>query len=130
MLLALRAARAWGAPPMEYLGIEPPGSPWSLKSRGLAQGLIIHEDGTNRHGIPTHVARDPDNAGFFEVDDSMIDHAEAAYGEWERENPKPDPGVLPVVRLDEKAVRAAKARRAARTAAPKKPPAVADQALS
>ena len=115
---------------MEYLGIEPPGSPWSLKSRGLAQGLILHEDGTNRLGIPTHVAQDQANAGFFEVDDSLIDHSEAALDEWRRENEKPDPGVLPVVRLDEKAVKAAKARREARKAAAQQPPEVADQALS
>lgn len=129
MLLALRAARAWGAPPMEYLGLEPPGSPWSLKSRGLAQGLILHEDGTNRLGIPVHVARDPDNAGFFEVDDSLIDHSEAALEEWQAQNQKPDPGVVPAVRLDEKAVFAARARREARKAAQQAPEAT-DQPLS
>lgn len=102
---------------MVYLGLEPPGSPWSLKSRGLAQGLILHEDGTNRLGIPVHVARDPDNAGFFEVDDSLIDHSEAALEEWQAQNQKPDPGVVPAVRLDEKAVSAARARREARKAA-------------
>lgn len=114
---------------MEYLGLEPPGSPWSLKSRGLAQGLILHEDGTNRLGIPVHVAQDPDNAGFFEVDDSLIDHSEAALEEWQRQNEKPEPGVVPVVRLDERALRAAKARRAAPKAVPDAPPAVEDSPL-
>jgi len=114
---------------MEYLGLEPPGSPWSLKSRGLAQGLILHEDGTNRLGIPVHVAQDPDNAGFFEVDASLIDHAEAALEEWQRQKEKPEPGVVPVVRLDERALRAAKARRAAPKAAPDTPPAVEDSPL-
>lgn len=117
MLLALRTARAWGSPPMEYLGLESPGSPWSLKSRGLAQGLILHEDGTNRLGIPVHVAQNPDNSGFFEVDDSLIDHSEAALEEWNRQNEKPDPGVIPTVRLDERALAASKARREARRAA-------------
>lgn len=98
---------------MEYLGLEPPGSPWSLKSRGLAQGLMLHEDGTNRLGIPVHVAQNPDNDGFFEVDDSLIDHAEAAYEEWQRQNEKPEPGVMPVVRFDQRAADAAKARREA-----------------
>lgn len=130
MMLALRTARAWSTPPMEYLGLEPPGSPWSLKSRGLAQGLILHEDGTNRLGIPTHVAQDPENAGFFEVDDSRIDHSEAALDEWRRENEKPDPGVLPVVRLDERARTAAKARREARKAAQEAPPVVEERPLS
>lgn len=114
---------------MVYLGLEPPGSPWSLKSRGLAQGLILHEDGTNRLGVPVHVARDPDNAGFFEVDDSLIDHSEAAFEEWQAQNQKPDPGVLPLVRLDEKAVSAAKARREARKAA-RQEPEPTDQPLS
>jgi hypothetical protein len=114
---------------MEYLGLEPPGSPWSLKSRGLAQGLILHEDGTNRLGIPVHVAQDPDNAGFFEVDDTLIDHSEAALEEWQRQNEKPEPGVVPMVRLDERALRAAKARREAPKAAPAPPPAVEDSPL-
>ena len=129
MLRALRTARAWGAPPMEYLGLEPPGSPWSLKSRGLAEGLVQHEDGTNRFGIPHHVARDPGHAGFFEVDDSLVDHAEAAYELWQRENEKPEPGVLPVVTLDERAMRAAKARRQARSAPLATTPEPADQTL-
>ena len=115
---------------MEYLGLEPPGSPWSLKSRGLAQGLILHEEGTNRLGIPTHVAQDPENSGFFEVDDSRIDHSEAALQEWQRENEKPDPGVIPVVRLDVRAVAGAKKRREDRKAAREAPPAAADQPLS
>lgn len=106
---------------MEYLGLEPPGSPWSLKSRGLAEGLTLHEEGTNRLGIPVHVAQDPENAGFFEVDDSLVDHSEAALDEWQRENQKPDPGVVPVVRLDERARASAKARREARKAALERP---------
>lgn len=131
MMLALRAARAWGAPPMEYLGLEPPGSPWSLKSRGLAQGLMLHEDGTNRHGIPVHVAQNPENAGFFEVDDSLVDHAEAAYERWQKDNKESEPGVLPVVRLDGRALAAAKARRAARKPPPAAPaPAAEDRPLS
>lgn len=130
MTLALRTARAWSTPPMEYLGLEPSGSPWSLKSRGLAEGLMLHEDGTNRLGVPTHVARDPENAGFFEVDDSVIDHAEAALEQWQKDNKEPELGVQPAVRLDERARAAAKARREARKAAVEKPaPAPADQAL-
>lgn len=114
---------------MVYLGFEPPGSPWSLKSRGLAQGLMLHEDGTNRLGIPTHIAQSPDNAGFFEVDDSLIDHAEAALEQWQRDNDKPEPGVIPMVRLDERARRAAQARRARGQKPADPPPATKDQAL-
>jgi hypothetical protein len=113
---------------MQYLGRQEPGSPWTLKDRGLAQGLMLHEEGFNRLGVPHHVAQDPENAGFFEVDDTLIDHAEAAFEEWQRQNERPEPGVLPVVRLDERAVRAAKTRREARRAQAEDPPGAPAQA--
>lgn len=103
---------------MVYLNLEPPGSPWSAKSRALAEGLLLYEDGLNRLGIPRRVATDPANAGFFEVDDSLIDHSEAALEEWNRQHEKsrPDAGVIPRVRLDERAKAASARRRAARRA--------------
>ena len=84
---------------------------WSSKDRSLAEGLLLYEAGMGRHGIPYRVATDPANAGFFEIDESEIDHAEAALEEWRRENVKPEPGVMPRVRLDERALRSARARR-------------------
>lgn len=102
---------------MEYLALEPPGSPWSLKSRGLAEGLTLHEDSLNRWGIPSRLAQDPANSGFFEVDDSVIDHADAAFEAWREQNKTPDAGVLPIVRLDERARNAALARRRKRAEA-------------
>lgn len=102
---------------MEYLGLEPPGSPWSLRSRGLAEGLTLYEDGVNRWGIPHRIAQDPHNAGFFEVDDSVLDHAESAFEQWREQNKNADPGVLPVVRFDERAKKGAAARRKKRAEA-------------
>lgn len=45
------------------------------------------------------------------MDDSTIDHSEAALQEWKELTPKPDPGVLPSVQLDERSKAAALARR-------------------
>lgn len=88
---------------MEYLG-------WSIRDRGLAEGLILHEDSLNRWGIPHREAQDPTNSGWFEVD-PIVDHAEAAFEKWREENKTTEPGVQPVVRLDLRAKKAAAARR-------------------
>jgi len=80
---------------MEYLGLEPPGSPWSKRSRGLAEGLLVHEESLNRFGIPRRIATDDENDGWFEVDDSTIDHAEAALQQWEKATKHPELGVQP-----------------------------------
>jgi hypothetical protein len=101
---------------MVYLGLEKPKGRWSAKSRALAEGLLLYEDGLNSLGIPQRVATDPENAGFFEVDDSLVDHSQAALEQWREQSKKPDPGVMPQVRLDERAKAAAARRRAARKA--------------
>lgn len=80
---------------MEYLGLEPPGSPWSKRSRGLAEGLLAHERSINRFGIPLRDATNDEMDGWYEVDDSRIDHSVAALERWEKETKKPEPGVIP-----------------------------------
>ncbi len=82
---------------MEYLGLEEPGSPWSRRSRGLAEGLLAYEDSLNRLGFPRRLATDDDADGWYEVDDSVVDYAEAALQRWEKDNPNAEPGTLPRV---------------------------------
>lgn len=80
---------------MEYLGLEPAGTGWSYRSRGLAEGLMLYEQGLNRFGIPRRLATDDDADGWYEVDDTMVDYAEAAFARWEKETKNPEPGVQP-----------------------------------
>lgn len=80
---------------MEYLGLEPPGSPWSKRSRGLAEGLLIYEKSVNQFGIPLREATDDEMDGWYEVDDTRVDHSVAALQRWEKDTKKPDPGVIP-----------------------------------
>ncbi len=80
---------------MQYLGLEQPGDPWSKRSRGLAEGLLIHEDSLNRFGIPRRVATDDEMDGWYEVDDTTVDHAEAAFKRWEKDTKHPELGVQP-----------------------------------
>jgi hypothetical protein len=91
MVLALRAARAWQVPPMTYL------REWSSRDRGLAEGLLLYEQGTGPHGFPMRYATDDDNDGWFEVVE-RTDYAQAAIDQW-REGLKGRhvPGVFPVV---------------------------------
>lgn len=80
---------------MEYLGHEAPSSPWSRKSRGLAEGLLLYEQSVNQFGIPLREATDDEMDGWYEVDDTRIDHSVAALQRWEKETKKPEPGVIP-----------------------------------
>jgi hypothetical protein len=80
---------------MEYLGLEAPGSPWSKRSRGLAEGLMVYERSINAFGIPLSEATNDEMDGWYEVDDSKVDHAVAALQRWEKETKKPEPGVIP-----------------------------------
>lgn len=80
---------------MVYLGVQTPGKPWSVKSRGLAEGLMLYEQSVNRFGIPLREATDPDMDGWYEVDDEEIDYSEAAFEEYSRNNKNPEPGVMP-----------------------------------
>ena len=80
---------------MEYLGLEAPGSPWSKRSRGLAEGLLTYESSLNRFGIPRRLAEDDEADGWYEVDDSVIDYAEAALARWEKDTKHPELGVQP-----------------------------------
>lgn len=82
---------------MVYLGVQTPGKPWSVKSRGLAEGLMLYEQSVNRFGIPLREATDPDMDGWYEVDDEEIDYSEAAFEEYSRNTKHPEPGVIPRV---------------------------------
>lgn len=98
---------------MEYLGLEEPGSPWSQRSRGLAEGLLEYEASLNRFGIPKRDALDDDSDGWYEIDDTTIDYSEAALQRWEKDNPNAEPGVIPRVvdtRLEKAPPRRAPAR--------------------
>jgi hypothetical protein len=78
-------------PPTTYL------HEWSNRDRALAEGLLLLEAGTGPHGIPLRLALDPDNDGWFEVDEH-VDYAQAAIERW-RESSKGnvEPGTFPVV---------------------------------
>jgi hypothetical protein len=70
---------------------------WSSRDRALAEGLLLFESGTGPHGIPMRYALDPDNDGWFEVDE-RVDYAQAAIERWrESMHGKAEPGAFPVV---------------------------------
>lgn len=71
---------------------------WSRRSRALAEGLIEHEDSLGPHGIPWRDALDPDNDGWFEVEE-RVDYAQKPLDEWHDEHKgKPvEPGTRVVV---------------------------------
>lgn len=79
---------------MVYLGLQEPGKPWTVKSRGLAEGLSLYEQSVNRFGIPLREATDPDMDGWYEVDDEDIDYAEAAFEEYSKATKNPEPGAM------------------------------------
>jgi hypothetical protein len=70
---------------------------WSSRDRGLAEGLVLYEAGNGPHGIPMRLALDPDNDGWFEVDEH-VDYAQAAIDRWrESRRGHTEPGAFPVV---------------------------------
>lgn len=77
---------------MEYL------REWSARDRGLAEGLISHEDSVGPHGIPWRDALNDDNDGWFEVEEHQ-DHAQAALDQWKKDHSDKDvePGTRLVV---------------------------------
>jgi len=83
--------------PTEYLGESLPGEPWSTRDRALAEGLDLYEDGLGPHGVPLRLALDPTTEDEYDVDDELVNYAVVAYEEWKRDNPKPEPGVVPRV---------------------------------
>lgn len=54
---------------------------WSPRDRGLAEGLLVYEDGRGPHGVPWRDAFDDDLDGWFEVE-TRVDHAQAAIEKW------------------------------------------------
>jgi hypothetical protein len=92
VILALRASRAWSVDPVEYL------QKWSRRSRGLAEGLILHEDGLNQIGIPAHIARDPNRRfGIDEVTDQSMALLEQTKAEYAKPGATPQFGLRIVV---------------------------------
>lgn len=76
---------------MTYLG------DWSGRDRALAEGLLLYEASTGPHGVPMRDALDPDNDGWFEVDE-QVDYAQAAIERWrESKRGNAEPGMFPVV---------------------------------
>lgn len=95
LILALRAARAWGARPTQYLGGSE-GGRWTPVDRALAEGLVHMEETTGPHGIPMEDAMDPESDGWWTVRES-VDYAQAAIDRYWAEHPDPEPGVRVVV---------------------------------
>lgn len=63
----------------------------------MAEGLLLFEAGTGPHGQPMRLATDPDNDGWFEVEE-RIDYAQAAIDRWrDSKRGNTDPGAYPVV---------------------------------
>lgn len=79
--------------PEVYLGTKPPGTPWSRKSRGLAEGLSLYEDSINEFGIPLRQATDPEMDGWYEIKDDEVDYAVAAMEEYRKNKKDAEPGV-------------------------------------
>ena len=55
---------------------------------------MLYEDSVNEFGIPVREAQDPENDGWFEVDDETIDFAKAAYDEYQAATKKQEPGAI------------------------------------
>lgn len=97
MLLHLKAARSWHAPPGEYLG---GAQGWTYVSRTLAAALTYLDEIRCPRGHYTDDTTDPDAEGWYEVDDSMICEACAALDRYHKdhEHSPPEPGALLFVR--------------------------------
>ena len=76
---------------------------------------MLYEEQVNQYGIPYRIATDDENEGWFEVDDSVIDHAAAAIEEYQKNTKNPEPGVRLSVTLE-------KADDGDRPAAARRPP--------
>jgi hypothetical protein len=75
-----------------YLGKKTPGTPWSQKSQALAEGLLLYEQSINQYGIPRRIAEDPEMDGWFEIDDKIVDFAEAAMEDYRKNHKNVEPG--------------------------------------
>lgn len=80
----LRAARAWGARPTEFL------YEWSEKDRGLAVGLFAMEE-TTTHGFDLKDALDEESDGHFHAF-PRTNHVQAALDRAREEAKDPEPG--------------------------------------
>lgn len=84
-------------PPLTFLGISK--GKWKLEDAALAMAVRIYETTMvcSCCGIPTRLAHNPDNDGWYEIDENTICYAGAARDEWQKnqQNNDPTPGVLP-----------------------------------
>lgn len=87
--LALRAAQRWGVRPTKYL------TKWSARDRALAEGHLLREESLGSHGLPWHIASDPDRT--FAVEE-VVDHAAATLEEVQEEYRRGD-NLAPGLRL-------------------------------
>lgn len=87
------------------MGLRDDGGKWTIRDRGLAEGLTRYLDGFNSLGIPWDEALDSDNDGWFEVK-PKIDYAEAAKAQWLEQNQETakQPGLLLSVVLERDSV--------------------------
>lgn len=76
-----------------YLGKKDPGTAWSLRSRALAEGLVLYEESINELGLPLREVYDPERDGWYEVDDETVDYSLAALEEYRKNTKDPEPGV-------------------------------------
>lgn len=83
---ALKAARAWGARPVEFL------RDWSVRDKALALALEDFEATTTAHGNPVSVAFDEERGSFLEVKE-VVDWEAAALEEYQSEHKNPPPGM-------------------------------------
>lgn len=89
LILSLRAARAWGARPMDYLS-------WSARDRGLAEALLSYEASLCPGcGMPRHHAWDERSEGEYEADSHVCQGCKALAA---KSDDKKKPGEHHVVR--------------------------------
>lgn len=66
---------------------------WSTRDRGLALALDVYEhDVLGPNGFPCEIEEDPDNDGYFKVEEA-VNYASRALDLY-REHTKPEPGAV------------------------------------
>lgn len=83
----MRAARSWGARPMEFL------TEWSPRDRGLATALMVLEDTVHSCGHDLERSTHPDMDGWYGAE-PVVCYACAAAERDQEENPDREPGEM------------------------------------
>lgn len=84
----LRAARAWGARPTEFL------YEWSEKDRGLAVALFAVEETTTDEGLPWHVATNDEAMSWKKISVVAENIAATQLAEFRRGSPDLPQGAI------------------------------------